>query len=141
MTITDTTKPDSNEIIAGLLDQINKLNTDLAQERANTTTATQKHLEDISLIGEKLMGLAEDHGWCSEYDEAVNEINAHLNISLPVRSKKHYLTVTLDIEFECEPDQATSLADEIARDFKYSSARVGGVDYEVVDASVDEITG
>jgi hypothetical protein len=112
---------------------------DLLKALAQVTTSTQQHLEDISLIGKKLMDLAEEYNWCSDYDVAVEELNELLNVSLPVRKKKHVMTLVLDIEYTCEPDDAINMADSISRNIMYCSDRVGTTDYEIVDTTVSNV--
>lgn len=140
MTTTETTT-DSDEVIAGLLDQINKLNDELAQERANITTAVQEHLEDISLIGKKLLELADDHDWCSTYDEEVAELNESLNIELPVRRKMFTAAYTLEVEFECAPGEEDDIAVEVARTLAYETHHSPSGSFQIQDVrfeSVDE---
>jgi len=141
MTTTETTtdKPDSDEVIAGLLDQINKLNDELAQERANITTAVQEHLEDISLIGKKLLELADDHDWCSTYDDEVAKLNESLHVALPVRHKKFTAGYTMEVEFECAPGEEDDIADEVARTLAYESHHSPSGRFHILDVRFESV--
>lgn len=55
----------------------------------------EKHNKDIQIIGEELIKVAEDRGWCSDYDAFIDSLNDRLNIDLPVRSRDWEVAVDI----------------------------------------------
>jgi hypothetical protein len=80
--------------------------------------AKADHRADIARIGNKLMEEAEDRGWCSEYDDIVDDLNRNLSVELPTRSKDYTVTVRLNVEITVDAQSeegARSAAHDIAR--------------------------
>ncbi len=81
-------------VVAELNQRITDLTGDLARVREQLTREASEHGEDVERIGRFLMAKANDRGWCSEYDEGIEELNRRLYISLPVRRRDVEVTVS-----------------------------------------------
>ncbi len=65
-----------------------------AHHRERLERVREAHRADVLAIGERLLEEAESHGWCSEFDRVVRELNAELTVELPVREREYDVTVT-----------------------------------------------
>jgi hypothetical protein len=83
-----------NERITSLTGDVSRLNE--ANERAvgNLATSERFHQEDVRRIGDFLIAKANDRGWCSEYDEAIEYLNRDLHVELPLRRRDVECVVT-----------------------------------------------
>jgi len=112
--------------------------TKLRQERSTSQT---EHAQDIDLIGQQAMEMADDLGWCDRYDSFVEELNGRLHISLPTRNKEYearvrvtvYLSAT--ITASCE----TEAKEEIENMFDRHELSYDGSDFEIHDTDIDAI--
>jgi hypothetical protein len=79
-----------------LRDIIERLSNDLANKKMESEQRQQRYitcLADIDTIGSGLMEEAENRGWCSEYDDFVDNVNASLSVAcLPAREKEYEVT-------------------------------------------------
>lgn len=86
----------------------------------NVIKAKADHQADIKLIGDRLIGEANDRGWCSEYDGIVDELNSDLMVELPLRRQNYQVavqyTVYIDVEAGDEDDareEASGIVNDI----------------------------
>ena len=86
----------SNATPSELRDIIERLSNDLANKKMESEQRQQRYitcLADIDTIGSMLMEEAENRGWCSEYDDFVDNVNASLSVAcLPAREKEYEVT-------------------------------------------------
>lgn len=68
--------------------------TTLADWERELTGPSDAHQADIAAIGARLIEEANQRGWCSVFDRAVEDLNQTLTVKLPVRDR--WFTVTLD---------------------------------------------
>lgn len=67
------------------------------QQRDVATVYHQQWGEDIKLIGERLIREANDRGFCSEFDDVIDQLNAKLRIELPTRRKEYVVTQVVKV--------------------------------------------
>jgi hypothetical protein len=67
----------------------------VARLREEKDAAEERHREDIAAIGSRLIDEATERGWCSQYDEVVDDLNRSLTVTLPDRMR----TWRVDVEF------------------------------------------
>lgn len=84
------------------------------------TSEQERHEADIKLIGEMLDRKAQEHGWCSEYEDVVKELNEKLNVSLPGRSKRKRITATIEVTLEADLEDV-EVAEVELREYAESS--------------------
>lgn len=105
--------------------------------------ARRRHESDIRTIGERLIEEAEERGWCSEYDEIIEDVNRSLVVELPHREREYvvqvattvYATVAVTARNEAEAEDALDrleVLNQLAENLTY-----GDLDYEVVE--VEEV--
>lgn len=63
------------------------------------------HITDVQTIGEWLIKLAEDRGFCEEYDRLIDEVNGKLSVELPVRSYSGTVGIELSITIHADIDE------------------------------------
>lgn len=76
--VTHADEPSPDEIIADLTNQLHEVCTqyDIKKERCDSlATGVDKAM---AIIGERLIQEAEDRGWCSEFDDIIEEVNESL---------------------------------------------------------------
>lgn len=76
--VTSQEPPSPDEVIAVLTDDLYELSKqyDLQKERCNSlATGIDKAM---AIIGERLIQEAEERGWCSEFDDIIEEVNQEL---------------------------------------------------------------
>ncbi len=84
--------------------------------RQQAQEAAQRHRNDITLIGEKLIQEANERQWCREYDRFVEELNDDLERALPLRERDFEITVAVELRVDVtatNEDHARELAQEI----------------------------
>lgn len=59
--------------------------------------SVNKHVADIERIGARLIEESGERGWCSEFDDIIEEMNVDLNCPLPVRQNDFELSVTFTV--------------------------------------------
>jgi hypothetical protein len=112
----------------------------IAGLRSQLAAAEQAHHDDVAAIGSRLLAEAEDRGWCEEYDDVVDSLNARLRVELPLRVRaweaSFDLRVSVRIERARNEDdaraQAATIADQIERAV-YGMTAVTGSDVEDID--------
>jgi hypothetical protein len=112
----------------------------VADLHARLAAAEQAHHADVAAIGARLLEEAEDRGWCAEFDEVVDSLNAVLRVELPLRVRawaaSFDLRVSVRIERARNEDdaraQAATIADQIERAV-YGMVAVTESDVEDVD--------
>lgn len=67
------------------------------QQRDVSNTTRQQWDEDIKLIGERLIKEANDRGFCSEFDDVIDDLNSKLRVELPTRRKEYVVTQVVKI--------------------------------------------
>jgi hypothetical protein len=72
--------------------------------RGEKETAERQHSEDIAAIGTRLLAEATEHGWCSDYDDVVDDLNKSLTVKLPDRVKTWRVEVTFEVSARSEND-------------------------------------
>lgn len=99
----------------------NELAKDLENER-RALSALQEHLENL---GQAILEKANEHDWCSEYDEFAEEWN------LPSRKREYRVTMYVTVEATNE-DQAREFVEEQVHLDPYNTDGVQGFpDFEV----------
>lgn len=67
------------------------------QQRDVATTTRDQWGEDIKLIGERLIKEANDRGFCSEFDDVIDDLNSKLRVELPTRRKEYVVTQVVKV--------------------------------------------
>jgi len=98
---------------------VNPLQSEVDRLLGQLRMARNNHASDINTIGERLIELAEAKGWCSEYDEEIEKLNADLCVPLPTRSHEYIATFTVTVEFESTDASASDIMGDIQRDLEY----------------------
>ena len=69
--------------------------------------AEEAHELDLRLIAQRLHQEAEDHNWCSEYDEMIEQINGGLWKKIPPRVHKWIITAEYPVRVQRVVEAAT----------------------------------
>ncbi len=124
------------------VEDLQRLNTTQMQRietlMADAAQARERHDSDIARIGERLIEEAESRGWCSEFDEIVDELNGSLHVDLPRRVRDYEVTVPITVsilvtvtardEDEARENAEYNWADHFDfREYAYEAIREGNV--------------
>lgn len=111
----------------------------LAQAADAVLRAQAQHAADMSLVGERLLAEAVKRGWCSDFDEFLDNVNPHLTVALPTRTQDYTVTITYEVKLSGQV-AARSLSDaqDRARSV-YGYVREAEI-FNLVNNSVEEIT-
>lgn len=109
--------------------------------RRERSTSQTEHAQDIELIGEMAIQMADDLGWCDKYDEFVDGLNNKLHIKLPTREKEYearvrvtvYLSATVNASSESDAEE------KISEMFDKYEIVYDGSDFEIYDRDLDNI--
>lgn len=112
--------------------------------------AHQRHDNDIATIGERLIEEADRRGWCSEFDEIVDELNGSLFVDLPRRVRDFSVDVRVEVSLgvtvtATTEDEAREIAAREWRDrvdfgsYSYSDAIHEGTTLDSDNFTVEEI--
>lgn len=126
--------------LADLSNRIPALESELETARAASvenwnrfTSSQDKHARDIRIIGAELLEQAEEHNWCSQFDDVVDTLNRTLHIELPTRIREFTVEVRLRLTIEArDSDAAYRIASEAADRIDEENG-IQGVDYDLVD--------
>jgi len=124
----------TNYTVSELVSYITKL-------RSERSTSQTEHAEDIALIGEKAIEMADDLGWCDRYDTFIEELNSRLHISLPHRSKEYEarVRVTVYLQATINASSETEAEEEISNMFDRHELSYDGGCFEICDSEVENI--
>lgn len=124
----------TNYTVSELVSYITKL-------RSDRDTSQTEHAEDIELIGEKAIEMADDLGWCDRYDSFVDELNGKLHVKLPTRNKEYEgrVRVTVYLSATINASSETEAKEEIENMFDRHELSYDGSDFEVFDTDIDNI--
>jgi hypothetical protein len=108
--------------------------------RSDLAAAERAHHNDVAAIGARLLEEAEDRGWCQDFDEMVDSLNAVLQVELPLRVRawaaSFDLRVSVRIESARNEDDARAQAATIAGAIEravYEMTAVTASDLEDID--------
>jgi len=103
-------------------------------------TVNDELLKDIQCIDEALQKEAQDRGWCSEYDDFVENINNDLKrCSLEPRIKDFTASVTIAVSFQCSPSDSDDKIRDIMRALHAHGDNLDGELYTIGDWHIDHI--
>ena len=87
----------------------------------------EQHRADIAKIGARFNQEAEDRGWCSEYRDVIESLNAELTIELEGQVRPYAVTLTYSVTVHCTVDavDADEAADEVYNHANESEMFVG----------------
>lgn len=100
---------------------------------------TPEHIEDITRIGERLIELADEYGWCSTYDRNVDDLNEYLHVPLPPRHKDYTVTVEVTLVEQHtftaldEDSAAEQLKQEILSEYRHVFNNFANWEIEVIN--------
>lgn len=103
------------------LDMLNRLRTMYSNINTQLNVVRNNYSSDIEKIGQRLISEADDRGWCSVYDDVINDLNRELHMELPLRERTFKFqakyTVYVDVEVEgTDYDDALEEAQEIVEE-------------------------
>lgn len=115
----------------------------LLQLRQQLDGITARHIADIRAIETALHDKAVEYGWCSQYDEFIQELNAALTVRMNPRIQTFKVTVEATVHLTREI-QAISLHDAliVATDDTKSAHFIQSGDARyAVERQISQITG
>jgi hypothetical protein len=96
----------------------------------------------FDMVGQYMMEKAEEKGYCSDYDEVVDELQHLLPIGeLPVRRKEYTASITVEVQYTVTyRDDENDLANSIRAAIESAASRnPGQLAFEVTDSSYDNV--
>jgi len=112
----------------------------LGRRITHLQNASQDKSAQLVAIGMTANQLAEDNGWCDEYDSLVTEVNEALDklegeFRLPDRTKNYYVTLSLNVYVENAKDE--DIATEMAID-QLNSGSLDEAELDRYNISIEE---
>lgn len=84
--------------------RVDDLVSQLQQKANELEDARRNHKQDIRIIGERLIEVANDRDLCSDYDDVVDDVNERLYVKLPVRERDFAVSVTIIVKVRDEDE-------------------------------------
>jgi hypothetical protein len=94
-----------------------------------------QHYEDIAVIRDRLVAEAENRGWCSEFDDIIEEVNQKLHVEMERRESEYELVVSFSVSGSTTVRVTATSAEEAAAFVRDDADAFLDVDEIVVDAA------